>query len=144
METKNYFIIIIVILAFALISINLQDLTGSTTQGSFATIKVSPSLIKPGGTITITVTPGNERVKNEVKIYEDCDSAINANCQGNRIATIHLCSGNSYPINCRKPTTKKYQTSSGLNKGLYYAKITEYKKDDSKNYIERKAYFRIE
>ena len=144
METKNYFIIIIVILAFALISINLQDLTGSITQGSFATIKVGPSSIKSGGTITISVTPGNEGVKNEIKIYKECNSAININCQGNKIATIHLCSGNSYTINCRKPTTKRYQTSSGLNKGLYYAKITEYKKDDSGNYIERKAYFRVE
>lgn len=149
MEIKNYFLITVIILAFALISINLESLTGSTTRdGSSATIKVTPSSIKSGEKITINVVPGKEGVKNEVKIIKECNSIFGENCQGSRKAIIHLCSSNSYTINCKEPNykspiTKTYQPSSGIGVGLYYVKITEYKKDDSGNYIERKAYFRV-
>ena len=43
MELKNYVLVVVVILAFALISINLNDMTGEITRSdSSAIIKVSP------------------------------------------------------------------------------------------------------
>lgn len=142
MELKNYFLIIIVIVAFALISVNFNDITGAATKDS-AVIKVTPYSINSGGMITITVTPGINGVKNEVLIYKECKSTLMKNCIGNRMEIMHLCSDNSYTINCKEqnykgPYIKEYKLPISFTPGSYYAKITEYKTN-----IERKADFQI-
>lgn len=143
MEVKNYLLIVVVILAFALVSVNLGDLTGATTKTSSTTIKVTPASIQSGGTITIDVSPSSIGVRNEVKIYKGCNSPLMENCEGNKIATLNLCSGGAYTISCRKPIIITYKTSSGLKAGMYYAKVTESKKGDNEVVLKKKAFFNI-
>lgn len=143
MEVKNYFLVTIIILAFALISINLNDLTGAATKTDSATIKVTPSVVKLGEQITISVTPGPKGVKNEVRIYKECSNALTENCEGTAVR-IHLCTGSSYNVNCRNPTKTTYTTSVGKGTGIFYAKITEFVTDENDNYREQRASFKVD
>ena len=118
MENKNVLIGAVLIILVALLAFNL-DITGQATKGAMTSISVSPTTIRAGDSLSVSIIPGSNGAEEKLYIYaQDEDGNLMRKEDG-----FNYCRGSG--ATCTKAVTFSYLTYESWIPGTYFAQIND-------------------